>query len=216
MTVTAIRHANTTKPLSPDKDRERVLTEKGIAQAHSVRGQLLNAGLGKYDLIFVSPVARVWQTAEIIAGSENRAPFHEIPELYETLILEERTEIEKMWNDLGYAPFRAYIRRYPREHIFIVRMVACALVMINKIIEAAGTIRTIATNRGGTGHDQGILIVGSAVIIPAVMYEMTGVGTSSSTILDLNMEECETVVLDFDMVGTGKPIIQEHIKPVLE
>ena len=64
--VTLLRHGQAQAPDSSPDDFERVLTHRGELEAQEMAARLVKRDLIP-DLILVSPAARAWATAEIVA-----------------------------------------------------------------------------------------------------------------------------------------------------
>jgi phosphohistidine phosphatase len=67
MELYIMRHGIAEEASASGTDRDRVLTEEGIAKTHDGGKALRKLGI-EFDAILSSPFPRAWQTAQIVAG----------------------------------------------------------------------------------------------------------------------------------------------------
>ena len=202
------RHANAGKANAGDHDRSRRISKKGKRQSAELR-HLLGHDY-RPDLVLVSPLLRIRDTAEEIFGVEGyeKIPVISLPELFRHPNAARQARIDEMWNEFGYRSLREYRAKYGTD--------ADLLVDLGRI--AAAQIRTIATAFLHDLEDPVVHVIGHAVILPAVMFAVV----EDEQFLDLNMTECCTVSVEFNDDDAPKikvmyiPEVRESVQPERE
>lgn len=190
-TITFLRHGNAAPH---EEDRLRPLSERGRAQASERRAKLGNP---TFDLIIASDSVRARKTAEIVSGEQ------EIYILDVSLLLPPPDpDIDGLFERLGYAPLQTYLNANTPGTQKLTEYAR----------QAAGEIVTIVAESvwaSGLDDDSSdeykVLAVGHAIILSLVGLSIcraplgstsAGLGDITSSMLSLNLSECEGFQFD--------------------
>ena len=155
--ITLLRHGKADKTL-PDH-RLHPLSEVGIAQAVNRRTKLDEP---KYDLVLHSHLLRARQTALTVAGLDEGNETLEIKSLFPEDSDPRMAAVNELFDKLGYAPLSAYEAQARGS------LDSIALEMKSDVWNAIA--------RAFFRHDriQNVLLVGHAVLLPALCQALTG------------------------------------------
>lgn len=186
--IVFVRHGKALAAGEDGRDINRVLGEKGIAQAVSRKKQM---GDIVFDLVLSSPAPRAHKTAAIVTGK----PKNHIV-VVEALYPQPDdggigTAIDKLFNrpHLGYAPVSKYEAEPNGEGDVLMDWAYDAYTMCDIAIGRAGKNETVG-------------IFGHAVCLPATgMAFCDGYPKLVDVIKEINLKECEGFVINFDDAG---------------
>lgn len=189
-TITFIRHGHTEWH---EDDLQRVLSARGTEHAVECRVKLGNPS---FDLMLVSRAIRTRQTGEIISGSQKIGA-----EEIHSLLPPPDPDLDALFNKLGYAPLRAYL---DADNLGAQKLMYWAQVAASNIRDKV-IMRALGLESGRASGGLSILVVGHAVVLPAVGFELCRTVTGDlpdecGEVMLLNLGECEGFQLDCTVV----------------
>jgi len=191
-TVTGLRHCNASPAAdkSHEADMARAPSEKGFAQITARRNQL---GV-IFDKVFSSPAVRCMQTASGVAST----PVTKVTQLISLCFEEPTTPVgcafDALFHQLGYAPLISYL---VSKHGYLVR--------------EHGESAWQALMNDLDGSQKNVLVVGHAVLLPAMVFSQLHDVRSpmANALLNCNLGECEGYTV---LVEDGKIVNLDIIK----
>jgi len=186
-TLTVLRHGSSTKPAdkSYEADLARQLTDKGVAQAKA-RGDMLKQ---EFDLVIASPTKRCVKTAALVAGIDESEAVT-LDELFYDGQSEQSKAIDALFNALGYAPLAYYLMSKGGHHVLAHGENAWQALMV----EIETNARAKDTFGSGYAEPKSVLVVGHAVLTPAMVFASIGhppMSQDENNLVNANLGECE-------------------------
>jgi broad specificity phosphatase PhoE len=202
MKVTLVRHGKTAKA---ENDRERQLTDVGVAQAKARRQSLDNP---TFDLVVASKCDRVENTVKLIGGTEDIVS---LDALYPAT--GKFPTIDDAFNRLAYSTLVQYLADTENGVYRHAEATATSILDFGWVCWNAIKNAILADSNGKMSLYNGEVLVGShAVTINAIaLCAMMGSSNSSTLthrmaqVMHAKIEECECIVLtldhDFNVLG---------------
>lgn len=174
-TLTFLRHGKADRAAS---DFDRVLGEAGRDQAAECRMRLESP---EFDVVFSSPAPRAIATAAIVSGKPESAIFP-INQMYPWPDTDDGAVIDRVFNDLGYAPLSAYLSEPDGQ-----------------VVSRYGNL-VWSVLRDTIGNVEGkVLVSGHAVLSPSIgVAACNGHEGFAAKLREINLGECCGFQIIFD------------------